>query len=64
MTGLRGIRVTSFWLLLVILAAFVVFVECLADVGGSREALPVPAPTEPSPGARSSGAGLGLKLED
>jgi len=31
------------WLVLAILAAFVIFVECIADVGGS--ATPIPRPT-------------------
>ncbi len=31
------------WLVLAILAAFVIFVECIADVGG--DATPIPKPT-------------------
>ena len=33
------------WLVLAILAAFVIFVECLADVGGDATPIPKPTPT-------------------
>lgn len=57
------VRGWGFLLLLALLAAFVVFVECLADVGGSREARPVPIPPTSSPQV-SSGRGSGLQFED
>ena len=34
------------WLVLAILAAFVIFVECLADVGGSATPIPRPTPSQ------------------
>lgn len=40
---LRAIRIG--WLLLALLAAFVIFVECLADIGGDQEPIRQPAPT-------------------
>jgi hypothetical protein len=33
------------WFLLVALAAFVIFVECIADVGGDDDPIREPAPT-------------------
>lgn len=33
------------WLVLAVLAAFVIFVECLADVGGDATPIPQPMPT-------------------
>jgi hypothetical protein len=45
---LRLIRSVGFWFLLAGLLAFVVFVECLAYVGGSHKPLGVPTPS-PAP---------------
>ncbi len=35
------------WIVLILLAAFVVFVECIAEAGDRGEALPRPAYTPP-----------------
>ncbi len=44
------------WVVLLLLAAFVVFIEVIADVGGSAEPLTVPAQPVPSP-SPASGSG-------
>jgi len=61
---MRVIRTAGFWILLVALLAFVVFVECLADVGGSRDAIPAPTPSAESRNVRAAGTGLFFELED
>jgi hypothetical protein len=33
------------WLILAVLAAFVIFIECMADVGGDAAPIPQPTPT-------------------
>ncbi|MEX0681950.1 MAG: hypothetical protein WD904_07130 [Dehalococcoidia bacterium] len=33
------------WLILALLLAFVIFIECMADVGGSAAPIPHPTPT-------------------
>lgn len=35
-------RVRLIWVLLVLLAAFVLFTECIADIGGNAEPIPRP----------------------
>jgi len=49
---MRVVRSAGFWILLTALLAFVVFVECIADAGGSRDAIPVPTPSVPASGMR------------
>ena len=61
---MRVIRTAGFWILLVALLAFVVFVECLADVGGSRDAIPAPTPSAESRNVRAAGASLFFQFED
>ena len=46
------------------MAAFVVFVECLADVGGSREPVPVPTPAIHSTPQRAPRDRLLFEFED
>ena len=38
-------RLRIVWIFLVVLAAFVIFTECLADTGGSAD--PIARPTDP-----------------
>ena len=56
------IRITLFWIVLGLLAAFVVFVHYIADVGGSHEPLGVPPPPIETP-LPSPPPGAGLPLE-
>jgi hypothetical protein len=60
---MRLLRGWGFLLLLAFLAVFVVFVECLADIGGSREAVPIPVPPTSSPEAEDR-EGSRLQFED
>ncbi len=48
---LRVVRAVGLWVVLLLLAAFVIFVEFVADVGGRAE--PIPKPTA-APGASAS----------
>ncbi len=41
-----AIRLKLLWLFLILLAAFVLFLEFVADVGGGSPGIPRPAPTE------------------
>jgi hypothetical protein len=53
-TGLlRILQLRVLWPILLLLAAFVIFFEFIADVGGSAEPLPSP-PIQPSPTASPS----------
>jgi hypothetical protein len=46
MISVMRIGVVRFaWIVLAVLAAFVIFVECLADVGGDHEPIQQPHPT-------------------
>jgi hypothetical protein len=40
---LGSLRIT--WILLAVLATFVLFIHCLAEVGGEDDAIPRPVPT-------------------
>ena len=42
---ISGLRLRLLWLFLLLLAAFVVFVEFVADVGGGAPGIPKPPPT-------------------
>jgi len=54
MTGLlRILQLRLLWPILLLLAAFVIFFELIADVGGSAEPLPSP-PVQPLPTASPS----------
>ena len=50
---LRILQLRLLWPILLLLAAFVIFFEFIADVGGSAEPLPSP-PFQPSPTASPS----------
>jgi len=50
---LRILQLRLLWPILLLLAAFVIFFEFIADVGGSAEPLPSP-PIQPSPTASPS----------
>jgi len=52
---LRILQLRVLWPVLVLLAAFVIFFELIADVGGSAEPLPSP-PLRPVPTASPSPA--------
>jgi hypothetical protein len=45
---LNFIRGWGLWLMLAVLGAFVIFIECMADVGGSRETQQVPSDPQPT----------------
>jgi len=50
--GMALVRIGSVrlvWLFLAALAAFVIFVECIATVGGSPDAIPHPTATAEAP---------------
>jgi hypothetical protein len=53
---LRILQLRVLWPVLMLLAAFVIFFELIADVGGSAEPLPSP-PFHPVPTASPSPAG-------
>ena len=46
---MHTVRVAAFWLVLGLLAAFVIFVQYIADVGGSHDGLSVPPPVTTTP---------------
>ena len=64
---MHTIRVAAFWIVLGLLASFVIFVQYIADVGGSHDGLSVPPPPStaptPSPGVFEPGSPNALLLE-
>lgn len=57
MSGLlRILQLRVLWPILLLLAAFVIFFEFIADVGGSAEPLPSPPPVQAVPTASPSPA--------
>jgi hypothetical protein len=42
-------RLKLLWIALVVLAAFVIFIQCIAEVGGGSNAVPQPRVTQGAP---------------
>jgi hypothetical protein len=47
-TAFRVLRAAILWVVLILLAAFVLFIEFVADVGGGEEAVQKPPPAQAS----------------